>query len=455
MSMQSNPEPGVGGDAGGVDAGARISLPQLANSGVGEQGSTTAARTPTAPVPDAPAAPAVPPGPALIPVDAGRRVAVIRSENTAEIPVHLLFRDDTGPVPLVPGAGADVVGTGLGGGERPGPGAPAARSGARPGARPPRQAGPRAAVPAPARPATPVDPRIAERPGPVVAGPVAVAVGLLALAGCAAVLCWTGVLPPGLAVLLRLPAYPYRGIRLEQWGLLAVGVSVMVLAFGGLGRGQVGHAWVLSLFGDYRGSVRRTGLVWMSPLLLRRRVDLRLRHWRSEPLGVVDANGTALRVVVLVVWRVRDTARATLAVADHERYLREQVEAAMARVLSQLPADAFHEDAPTLRDVEAVGDALTRVLKSETEPVGIELYSAQPTRIEYAPEVAAAMRRQRVAAIDARHRDAVLTSVVDAVDDTVHRLTSRGLVELDAYERKALVKDLTVAFYTGRGAGEG
>ncbi|MEU3505404.1 SPFH domain-containing protein, partial [Streptomyces hundungensis] len=299
------------------------------------------------------------------------------------------------------------------------------------------------------------EPGVAERPGPVVAGPVAVTVGLLALAGCAAVLCWTGVLPPGLAVLLRLPAYPYRGIRLEQWGLLAVGVSVMVLAFGGLGRGQVGHAWVLSLFGDYRGSVRRTGLVWMSPLLLRRRVDLRLRHWRSEPLGVVDANGTALRVVVLVVWRVRDTARATLAVADHETYLREQVEAAMARVLSQLPADAFHEDAPTLRDVEAVGDALTRVLKSETEPVGIELYSAQPTRIEYAPEVAAAMRRQRVAAIDARHRDAVLTSVVDAVDDTVHRLTSRGLVELDAYERKALVKDLTVAFYTGRGAGEG
>ncbi len=116
MSMQSNPEPGVGGDAGGVDAGARISLPQLSNSVVGEQGSTTAARTPNAPVPDAPAAPAVPPGPALIPVDAGRRVAVIRSENTAEIPVHLLFRDDTGPVPLVPGAG--VVGSGPGGGER-------------------------------------------------------------------------------------------------------------------------------------------------------------------------------------------------------------------------------------------------------------------------------------------------------------------------------------------------
>ena len=122
----------------------------------------------------------------------------------------------------------------------------------------------------------------------------------------------------------------------------------------------------------------------------------------------------------------------------------------MARVLSQLPADAFHEDAPTLRDAEAVGDALTRMLSADCAPVGIEVFSAQPTGIEYAPEVAAAMQRRRIAAIDAKHRDSVLTSVVDAVEDTVTRLTARGLVELDDYERKALVKDLTVAFYTGR-----
>lgn len=224
----------------------------------------------------------------------------------------------------------------------------------------------------------------------------------------------------------------------------------MLLALGGLGRGRAGHAWVLTLFGRYRGTVRRSGLTWISPLLLRRRVDVRLRHWRSDPMPAVDSGGLALQVVVQVVWQVKDTARATLAVADHVDYLAEQVESAMARVLSQLPADAFHEDAPTLRDAEAVGDALTRMLAAETEAVGVEVFSAQPTRIEYAPEVADAMRRRRVAAIDAKHRDTVLTSVVDAVDDTVHRLTSRGLVELDDYERKALVKDLTVAFYTGR-----
>ncbi len=266
---------------------------------------------------------------------------------------------------------------------------------------------------------------------------------------------WQGAVPAGVTARLGLGVRPYDGIGTGAWALLGLTAAVMLLALCGLGRGRAGHASVLTLFGGYRGSVRRTGLLWISPLLRRRRVDVRLRHWRSEPLRAVDASGTALRAVVLVVWRVKDTVRAALGVADHERYLRDQVEAALARVLSQLPADAFHEDTHTLRDAEAVGDALTRMVKADCVPVGIEVYSAQPTGIEYAPEVAAAMQRCRVAAIDAKHRDGVLTSLVDAVDDTVGRLTARGIVELDAYEHKALVRDLTVAFYTGRSGGEG
>ncbi|MEV4192847.1 SPFH domain-containing protein [Streptomyces toxytricini] len=294
------------------------------------------------------------------------------------------------------------------------------------------------------------DDRLREHRGPVLPGWVGVAVGGLALSGCLAVLWRAGAVPDAFTAAFGVAPRAYQGLRATHWPPLAFLGIVALLSLGGLGRGKVGHAWVLTLFGRYRGTVRRTGLTWVSPLLLRRRIDVRLRHWRSDPMPAVDCGGLALQVVVQVVWQVKDTARAALAVEDHTEYLAEQVEAAMARVLSQLPADAFHEDAPTLRDTEAVGEALTRMLAAETEAVGIEVYSAQPTRIEYAPEVAEAMRRRRVAAIDAKHRDTVLTSVVDAVDDTVHRLTSRGLVELDDYERKALVKDLTVAFYTGR-----
>ncbi|MFC9700215.1 SPFH domain-containing protein [Streptomyces sp. NPDC056943] len=430
-------------------------------------------------------------------VRVARRKNVIGAETTGSIPVHLLFRDepeagaaapavngdDGGPdtvamaAPVVPAKngkaaipapakteqqaqtktanrpGAKGQGQGKGQGRGKGQGQSPRQPQTQPQKHPHNHLQdrnqPRGAK---ARPAPTADPDLVERPGPVLPGWVGVAGGALALAGCAAVVWWAGAVPAEAARMLRLPARPYNGIHLGQWALLALGVVATLFALGGLGRGRVGYAWVLTLFGDYRGTVRRTGLVWVSPLLLRRRVDVRLRHWRSEPLPAVDAKGTALDVTVLVVWRVRDTVRAALGVDGHEDYLREQVEAAMARVLSQLPADAFHEDAPTLRDAEAVGEALTRMLSAECAPVGVDVFSAQPTRIEYAPEVAAAMQRRRIAAIDAKHRDSVLTSVVDAVDDVVHRLTSRGLVELDDYERKALVKDLTVAFYTGRTA---
>ncbi|MFJ5652723.1 SPFH domain-containing protein [Streptomyces microflavus] len=441
----------------GEEAGPRPDPPSDARADSGTGGPDGGAATPSAGVDDPGPGPELDlvldlaPGaratsatfsvPAPYPPPHPRRHSVIANESTASIPVHLLFRDD--PETPEPTALPPAVGR-------------TARRSDTTADRTPRPRSPHPRVEPPTRPAPLADPRLAERPGPALSGYAALLTGAAGILGVLAVLWWRGALPAAAQSVVGLAPRPYEGIGAGAWALLALLVTVVVLALGGLGRGRVGYAWVLTLFGDYRGSVRRTGLVWVSPLLLRRRVDVRLRHWRSEPLPAVDANGTALRVVVLVVWRIKDTVRAALGIEDHEAYLSAQVESAMARVLSQLPADAFHEDAPTLRNAEAVGDALTRMLKADCEPVGVEVYSAQPTGIEYAPEVAAAMQRRRIAAIDAKHRDSVLTSVVDAVDDTVNRLTTRGIVDLDDYERKALVKDLTVAFYTGRsGTGDG
>ncbi|MFJ7189938.1 SPFH domain-containing protein [Streptomyces bacillaris] len=438
----------------GEEAGPRPTPAAQADQAEAEAGTRADARAeaqdtdkaPGAKAPGAKGAPAPAPTPSLSvpapqPPPHPRRHSVIAGESTAAIPVHLLFRDNDAPRRTEPTALPTTVAR------------QATHTAPAPTDRTPRPRSPHPRVEPPTRPAPLADPRLAERPGPALSGYAALLTGAAGLLGGLALLWWRGALPAAVQSVVGLAPRPYEGIGAGVWAGLALLVTAVVLALGGLGRGRVGHAWVLTLFGDYRGTVRRTGLVWVSPLLLRRRVDVRLRHWRSEPLPAVDANGTALRVVVLVVWRIKDTVRAALGIEDHEAYLSAQVESAMARVLSQLPADAFHEDAPTLRDAEAVGDALTRMLKADCEPVGVEVYSAQPTGIEYAPEVAAAMQRRRIAAIDAKHRDSVLTSVVDAVDDTVNRLTTRGIVELDDYERKALVKDLTVAFYTGRSAG--
>ncbi|MFJ9895142.1 SPFH domain-containing protein [Streptomyces sp. NPDC091280] len=351
-----------------------------------------------------------------------RPARLIQNEATTEIPVHLLFRDDPDPVslPLRPA----VVGRRQGTGEQP-------RF--------------RCPLPAKPRPAPEVDPALVERPARVLPGSAGVLAGSCGLAGCLAASWWAGVLPPLATEALRLPIHAGAGLGPAQWAAYAGAGALGLFGFGGLARGRTGGAWVLGLFGRYRGTVRRTGLMWVNPLLLRRRVDVRLRHWRSEPMPAADANGVALRVAVLVVWRVRDTARATLGVEDHETYLRECVEAALTRVPVEPPGGG------TKGAAEPAVDALTRLVAADAAPVGIEVFSVQPLRVEYAPEVAAAMTRRRIAALDAQQRATMLSSVVDSVEDTVTRLTMRGLVELDDYERKALVKDLTVAFCSGRG----
>ncbi|MEU9244077.1 SPFH domain-containing protein [Streptomyces sp. NPDC048385] len=347
---------------------------------------------------------------------------LIQNEITTEIPVHLLFRDDPDPVsvPLRPA----VVGRRQGTGEQP------------------RLRRP---FPAKPRPAAAVDPDLVERPARVLPGAAGVCAGLGGVAGGLATSWWAGLLPSLAAHALRLPASGGAGLGPAQWAAYAGAGALGLTGFAGLARGTTGRAWVLGMFGRYRGTVRRTGLLWVNPLVLRRRVDVRLRHWRSEEMPAADGNGVALRVVVLVVWRVRDTARAALGVEDHETYLRECVEAALARVPVEPPGTARGS-------VETAADALTRLVTADAAGIGLEVFAVQPVRVEYAPEVAPAMHRRRIAALDAQQRATMLTSVVDSVEDTVTRLTMRGLVDLDDYERKVLVRDLTVAFCSGHTA---
>lgn len=350
-----------------------------------------------------------------------RPARLIQNEATTEIPVHLLFRDDPDPVkvPLRPAVVARRQGTG-------------------------EQPRLRRPVPVRRRPLPEADPELAERPARVLPGAAGVLAGACGVTGCLATTWWAGLLPPLATEALRLPASTGAGLGPAHWAAYAGAGMLGAFGFGGLARGRAGRAWVLGLFGRYRGTVRRTGLLWVNPLVLRRRMDVRLRHWRSEAMPATDPDGVALRVVVLVVWRVRDTARALLGIDDHETYLRECVEAALARVPVE-PAGG------TRGGTTAAGDALTRLVATETAPVGVEVFSVQPVRVDYAPEVAPAMHRRRIAALDARQRASMLSSVVDSVEDTVTRLTMRGLVELDDYERKVLVRDLTVAFCSGRG----
>ncbi|MFJ8311888.1 MULTISPECIES: SPFH domain-containing protein [unclassified Streptomyces] len=300
-----------------------------------------------------------------------------------------------------------------------------------------------------ARPPRP--PHLREREARVVPGRIAVALAAAATIGCLVL----GALSAGWFVPeltgradIQLSAPAASALRAAASLCLAL-VCFAVL---GLTWGGDGTATVLSRRRGYRGTFRGTRLVWVPPWLRRRRVDVRLRHWRTEGIRAVDGDGIALSVVILVVWRVRDTARAVFGVADHEKYLTAVVEAAVVKVLATMPRHAFGTEGPSLRDSEWLSARLTTEVAAGCRAVGLDVYSVQPSRVDYAPDMATAMRRQQIFALDARLREAVADNLVDTVNDTVERLAERDMVHLDERQRGKLICDLAVAFYAARGS---
>ncbi|MFJ1753893.1 SPFH domain-containing protein [Kitasatospora sp. NPDC088134] len=278
---------------------------------------------------------------------------------------------------------------------------------------------------------------------------------LLGAAGILLVLARAGVIPH-LSGLPDLRGPAARASGEAEFGdrtiasVSAIGLA-MLAALAGMLSNPGGETRVLTRWGRYRGTVRRTGLLWVNPLVRRHRVDVRLRHWRSEPVHVTDRAGTPLVVRLLIVWRVKDTARATLGIAEHETYLREQVQAVLTRTASVLPCDSNSAPGPALRDGHWFADELTRALAAETAPTGIEVYSVQPLALDYAPEVAESMRRRRLADLDAGLRTVLVDDAVEAAALAVRRLERATAHELDDNARSALMEQLLVAFVAPAG----
>jgi hypothetical protein len=235
-------------------------------------------------------------------------------------------------------------------------------------------------------------------------------------------------------------------------GVGAAAAAIALVLLPGLFVVHAGTVRVLSRFGRYKGTVRRTGLVWAVPLRRRRKVDVRLRHWRSRPMDLTDRQGTPVQVMVLVVWQVRDSARARFSVRDHEQYLRQQIEATVSAVTASLPCDSFTRGVTSLRDSEHVGEEMTRRLAGAMTATGVQVFSVQVLHIDYAPQVAESMLRRRIASLDAATRTAVLDDVVDTVSQAVDQFTRRALVRLDDDGRTEFIRDLTVAMYSARGS---
>lgn len=204
---------------------------------------------------------------------------------------------------------------------------------------------------------------------------------------------------------------------------------------------------VLTLFGEYKGTVKANGFFWANPFFSKQKVSLRARNFDSERVKVNDKIGNPIMISAILVWRVKDTYKAAFEVDDYESFVRVQSDAAVRKLAGSYPYDNFDDEGAevTLRSgVNEVNQALEKELDERLSIAGIEVLEARIGYLAYAQEIASAMlkRQQATAIVAARMK--IVEGAVGMVEAALAELSKKEIIELDEDKKAAMVSNLMV-----------
>ena len=216
---------------------------------------------------------------------------------------------------------------------------------------------------------------------------------------------------------------------------------------------QPNEGFAILLFGDYRGTDRKTGLRWVLPWYSRKKISLRVRNLTSDKLKVNDKRGNPIEIAANVVWRVSDSAQALFDVDDFAAFVNIQIDTALRDITSQYAYDHGEEHEPTLRaDAELVAEKLRDELHARVRVAGVVVDEARLAHLAYAPEIASAMLRRQQAEAVLSARRLIVQGAVGMVETALADLGERGVVELDEERKAAMVSNLLVVLCAEREA---
>ena len=226
---------------------------------------------------------------------------------------------------------------------------------------------------------------------------------------------------------------------------LVGGTLLLLLVAPGFYMLQPNQATAITLFGDYRGTDRTTGLRWTWPWMIKKKVSVRANNFISERIKVNDLRGNPIEMAAQIVWRVFDTAQALFDVDDYHAFVRVQVEAAIRTIGSRYPYDDFEHLEITLRgNHDEVGAELRKELQARLAVAGITVDECGFTHLAYAQEIAGAMLRRQQAQAVVAARKTLVEGAVGMVEMALEMLSEKNVVELDDERRAAMVSNLMV-----------
>ena len=206
-----------------------------------------------------------------------------------------------------------------------------------------------------------------------------------------------------------------------------------------------GQTSVRQFFGQYIGTVRRTGVALVPPLTTGKKVSVKVHNFETNELKVNDLEGNPVNIAAIVVWQVADTARAVFAVEAYEDFIKAQAESALRHVATTHPYDEPGPGETSLRGgTDVVSAELAAEVAARVALAGLEIVEVRISSLAYAPEIAQAMlQRQQAGAVIAA-REQIVEGAVTMVDQALRRLEADDVVTMDEERRAQMVSNLLV-----------
>ncbi len=250
--------------------------------------------------------------------------------------------------------------------------------------------------------------------------------------------------------------------------LVVLGVILIFVAITcscGFSKLEPNEAKVMTFFGRYVGTFRKTGFYWLNPFMSVKNVSLRARNLNPDPIKVNDKSGNPVLIGAVVVWRLKDTYKAifdidteiagqatggnsaTARMNKFQNFVAVQSDSALREVAGMYAYDndGNGEQTVTLRDGSAeINEVLEKKLNERLVMAGLEVLEARINYLAYAPEIAAVMLRRQQADAIICAREKIVDGAVSMVKMALSKLSEEDIVELDEEKKAAMVSNLLV-----------
>ncbi|MBP6539205.1 MAG: SPFH domain-containing protein [Saprospiraceae bacterium] len=243
-----------------------------------------------------------------------------------------------------------------------------------------------------------------------------------------------------------------------QW--LPIGVGIFGAVIGlflllGFMAIQPNSARVLTLFGDYTGTIKESGFFWANPLLLKRKISLRANNLETTQLKVNDKLGNPIMIAAVVVWKVQDTFKAAFDVENYQEFVTIQSESALRKMAMAYSYDNFEDENAeiTLRSSSTeINEMLENEISERLNIAGIEVIEARISHLAYAQEIASAMLQRQQASAVVAARSKIVEGAVGMVEMALEALNKKDIVHLDEEKKAAMVSNLLVVLCSDKAA---